>query len=119
GFLAATAGLRHQTEALDDDLLNLSARKRFCARFSANFSKAAQDLLPAVPFLLFALALQAISLSELLQAVVISAGLLVASVAIQDFRALLGAILIGSVFFFSRRHNFFETILATLFGLHL
>lgn len=118
-LMAATAGLRHRSEILSDELLRVSRFQRALGNFATDAVKTLQEIVPAIPIGLFLLSVQAISFNEFAQSLALVAALLCVSLGAHDFRASLVALLAIAVASFMRHRNFFEQSMAALFAAHL
>lgn len=111
-ILAAAAGLRCQADIFATDLI--PRRHRILGRLTNHFIQSLQDILPAVPFICFLLAIQAVGIAEVLQALACTFLLLAVSLCVRyevSFAILL--------FYVTWGRNSFELTLALLFAFHL
>jgi hypothetical protein len=118
-LLAATAGLRHRSEVLADELLRVSVFQRALGKFTTNAIKTLQEIVPAIPIGLFLLAVQAISFDEFAQSLGLAGALMCVSLGASDFRVSLVGLLAIAVVSFTRHRNLFEQSMAALFAAHL
>ena len=118
-ILAATSALRHQCAIISDPVLNLPWKSRRLADLVSNLSASAHDLIPALPFFLFLLAVQVISPAEFFLAIAEILAIVLAASVVTNVPLSILLILIASLVVLTRRLNYFETTIAILFALHL
>jgi hypothetical protein len=118
-IIAATSALRHQFAIIHDPGLNLGRKSRHLADLISNIFAAMHDLIAALPFFLFLLAVQVISPTELLIAGIEILAIVFSASAVTNVPLSIALILIASLAVLTRRLTYFETTIAVLFALHL
>ncbi len=122
-LLAALSGVRFSASA-SLPFQALSSRAAYSAGIAATALRNSHEVLPAVPFLIFLLAVQAIALRELLAVFVLAAVLLLVSATLSFLTArrvcLIVCLAAGvGVLLASRRRHWLEPTLLALFACHL
>jgi hypothetical protein len=117
--IATTSGLRRRNSLLDEWDLPLKKSNQVFARVAAKCTEATQEILPAIPFLMFLAAVEAISPTELLALFAITALVIVAASAIANDRLALILTIAAALLLFTWRCNRFETAICALLGLHI
>ena len=118
-IIAATSAIRHQFAIIHDPALNLGWKSRRLADLSSKIFATTHDLIPALPFFLFLLAVQVVSPTELLLAAIEILAIVFSVSAVTNVPRSIALILIVSLVVLTRRLTYFETTIAFLFALHL